>query len=293
MAVHFGLVSVVAVTMCAGLISLIAGVSGLVHDMRDDEIAIKESLALAASVREQYIHQAHWLIERDETPGHQDEEWLQRVVRGVESLRSLVPASEQERLESIVKDSNELDQSFRSAIQPAARRGNRSEVIRLHRQTKRVSQRATQNADAIARAVETQMAKIHTSATQATTLGLIGGGICVVLVLTLAVVFTLKLRRSVLKPLDVLTRAARRFGCGDFQNRVGDVGEGELLAVAQAFDRMVAELEQREKRLIANERMAAIGQLAAGVAHEINNPIQIIRGYLKTMGPRHNSGNIG
>ncbi|MGB8330598.1 MAG: response regulator [Polyangiales bacterium] len=31
--------------------------------------------------------------------------------------------------------------------------------------------------------------------------------------------------------------------------------------------------------------MAAIGQFAAGVAREINNPIQVIRGHLKTMGP--------
>jgi signal transduction histidine kinase len=55
--------------------------------------------------------------------------------------------------------------------------------------------------------------------------------------------------------------------------------------VATAFDRMAHELALREQRLVQTERMAVIGQLAAGVAHELNNPIGIIRGYLKTMDP--------
>ena len=59
MAMGFGLVSVVAILMCAMLITLLSQVAGQVDDMREDEAAIKASLALATSIREQYIHQAH------------------------------------------------------------------------------------------------------------------------------------------------------------------------------------------------------------------------------------------
>jgi signal transduction histidine kinase len=60
--------------------------------------------------------------------------------------------------------------------------------------------------------------------------------------------------------------------------------------VGGAFDRMAEELSEHQRRLIVNERMAAIGQLAAGVAHEINNPIGVIRGYLRTMLPETEPG---
>jgi signal transduction histidine kinase len=105
----------------------------------------------------------------------------------------------------------------------------------------------------------------------------------VLLVLALSVGYTIRIRQAVLKPLAVIADSARRFGGGDFSVRVGAIGEGELRAVAEAFDRMVEELQAHERRALETERMAAIGQLAAGIAHEINNPIGIIRGYLKTM----------
>jgi signal transduction histidine kinase len=46
---------------------------------------------------------------------------------------------------------------------------------------------------------------------------------------------------------------------------------------------MLDRLASSRASLLEAERLAAIGRVAAGVAHEINNPIGIIRGYLKTM----------
>jgi len=285
LALSFGLVSVVAVAMYAMLLSLIGEVSGLVREMRRNETAIKESFYLATAVREQYMHQAHWLIERDEEHLAHYARWLERVEQGIRTLRPLLPEAERPRLDQIAADSRALDEVFRSTIRPAAERGDWKAVAEGHARAERISERASSGADVIATVVERKMASAHVSAIRATRLGLIAGAFCVLLVLLLSVAFTVRLRQAVLRPLDVLSKAARRFGSGDFRSRVGDVGEGEIRALSEAFDHMAEELVAREKRLVESERMAAIGQLAAGVAHEINNPIGIIRGYLKTMGP--------
>jgi signal transduction histidine kinase len=86
-------------------------------------------------------------------------------------------------------------------------------------------------------------------------------------------------------PLNSLVEAATRIGAGDLAARVSVPPKGELGVVALAFDQMAQQLSEHQVRLVAVERMAATGQLAAGVAHEINNPIGVIRGYLRTMIP--------
>jgi two-component system NtrC family sensor kinase len=285
LAFSFASVSIVSVAMCGMLIAIIGEVATLVANMQTQEVAIRESLVLATAVREQYSHQAHWIIERDAEHLKHYGEWVERVREGAKTLKPLLPAAERWRVEQVLSDSEALDDIFRNVLVTAIRHGDEANVVRHHKQVDELSRRATKQADVIARTVERDMAMDHTSATRAARLGLLMGATCVLLVLGLSVIFTIRLRRAVLDPLQVLSAKARRFGSGDFRSRVGPVGEGELRAVSAAFDAMAEELQAREAQLIETERMAAIGQLAAGVAHEVNNPIQVIRGYLKTMGP--------
>ena len=94
LAVSFALVSIVAVAMCGMLIAIIGEVAGLVSNMQTGEVAIRESLVLATAVREQYIHQAHWIIEQD--PEHLEHyaDWVDRVRDGAGRLMPLVPEAE-------------------------------------------------------------------------------------------------------------------------------------------------------------------------------------------------------
>jgi two-component system NtrC family sensor kinase len=58
--------------------------------------------------------------------------------------------------------------------------------------------------------------------------------------------------------------------------RVEAQGKGELAALAQSFNSMVETLEVTQRQLLHKEKLASMGQLAAGVAHEINNPLGTI-----------------
>jgi len=75
-------------------------------------------------------------------------------------------------------------------------------------------------------------------------------------------------------PIGVLAKAARRLGYGDLSQRVRLQGEGEVTALAQAFNSMAADLEYAE-RLRRN--------MVADVAHELRTPLSNIRGYLEAI----------
>lgn len=286
LAAGFASVSLIALAMCIVLDVLLGAVETSVQTMQSEEEAIRDGLALATAVREQYIHQAHVLIER--SAGHMDHypQAFEAVQSRARSLRARLPGSEHGRVDQVLEDSRRLDELFRTELLPAIQRPDLDNVVRRHHDAlQRLSAHAVEQADALARAAEAGMASEHYRAMRSSRLGLLLGAACMVLIVLLSVAYTRRLRQSLLAPLASLSAAAERFGRGEFEQRVGAVGEGELQAVADAFDRMVHELQQRERRLLDAERMAVVGQFAAGIAHELNNPIAVIRGYLKTMKP--------
>jgi two-component system NtrC family sensor kinase len=124
-----------------------------------------------------------------------------------------------------------------------------------------------------------------------------------------ATVFFLRWARTIFDPLERMNRTMSAVEGGDAAARVGETGSrDEIGALARHLDQLLdalhaqsdalralnaeldrkvvertAALESARKRLAMSEKLAAIGQLTAGVAHEINNPIAVMQGNLDLM----------
>jgi PAS domain S-box-containing protein len=75
-----------------------------------------------------------------------------------------------------------------------------------------------------------------------------------------------------------------------YSTRLGPVMREGRVAGVVLVSRDVTELKQTEAQLVASDRMAAVGSLAAGVAHEINNPLAAIVAGLELLERRHGEG---
>tara|TARA_R110002110_G_scaffold287407_1_gene501719 strand:- start:2081 stop:4003 length:1923 start_codon:yes stop_codon:yes gene_type:complete len=146
------------------------------------------------------------------------------------------------------------------------------------------------------------------------------------LVVLLSVPVLLRWARAIFQPLERMDAVMRRVERGDLGARVQmKVAEDEISRVAAHLDNLLDELQEREQRLrdwaqelearvsdrtadlkranlqldqtmrqlIVSEKLASIGEITAGVAHEINNPLAVIQGNFdvvrEDLGPRAES----
>ncbi len=145
--------------------------------------------------------------------------------------------------------------------------------------------------------VEREQALLPVAQMRRTVLWALGGALTVLLLFGAA--FTRRLNRRI----TAVVQGAVAYGKGDLSHRVQLEGQDELTHLSQTFNQMGAELEVargkllrwnddlRQKvdeataelraaqaQLVEAQKLAAVGQLGAGVAHEINNPLAGILG---------------
>lgn len=129
-----------------------------------------------------------------------------------------------------------------------------------------------------------------------------------------AAYWSLRAARGIFEPVERMELTMRTFQAGDAQARVGALRrQDELGHLARGLDDLLtavaektralqewnavldarvaertAELQAAQQQLMRSEKLAVIGQLTAGMAHEINNPIAVIQGNLDLL--RHTLG---
>ena len=148
-------------------------------------------------------------------------------------------------------------------------------------------------------------------------------GVLFVGVMALAAVFSLRWAQSIFKPVQQMNLTMQAVEQGQAQARVGPVeAQDELGALANHLDALLdvvdhntqrlqqwaqtldhkvqertrelelsnASLRKAQQQLVKSEKLAAIGQLTASIAHEINNPIAVMQGNLDLI--RHELGHL-
>lgn len=100
-----------------------------------------------------------------------------------------------------------------------------------------------------------------------------------VIALGLAALLTGRMTRS----LRQLTAAAAAVSGGDLEQRVEKPGADEVGQVARAFNTMTESLSRTLRELASRESLAAVGEFAASLAHEIRNPLTAIRVDLQSL----------
>ncbi|MGZ3749297.1 MAG: sensor histidine kinase, partial [Pseudobdellovibrionaceae bacterium] len=108
------------------------------------------------------------------------------------------------------------------------------------------------------------------------------------------------LSRVLVKPIKDLVRLTQKISEGDFSQKIEETSKNEIGKLIGSFNRMVErlkenqeslenylesleatnkQLKQAQEELIRSEKLASIGRFAAGVAHEVGNPLGAVLGY--------------
>jgi len=177
-----------------------------------------------------------------------------------EDIKRIAGASEYERLLRNLREYRSLMSSFKrsSPIDPV-----RLEKVREHGKAL---------VDFATHLLKTKRKNIHLAINKTMVIPILF--FAIVLALQLLV---LQILSRLLEPLSLIKETTKRVARGDFSPIPYECHtEDEICELIHAFNRMAEELETQQEALVQSRKIAAIGTFSAGIAHELNNPLNNI-----------------
>lgn len=236
-------------------------------------------LAFGTAAREQYVHQAHSFVEGG--AGH-----LDHYGHSAEDARARLDALQEIPLREAAPIRDELQRDhaafsdwFARQAQPALQLGvDRPAAVALHSEAEeRIAAIEADTARLLA-AVERRQTAEQERLTRALTRAVLASMGLAALAALIQLGIARRLAGAVLDPLTRLAEVATRFGQGDRAARAPEGGDDELDTLARSFNAMFHAVTEAEDRRVRSERLAALGELSAAIAHELNNPLTVILG---------------
>ncbi len=83
--------------------------------------------------------------------------------------------------------------------------------------------------------------------------------------------------KTISDPINNLAKVTRIIGSGNLDHRVGMYTKDEIGQLALAFDSMAEHLKDLQDKVVRSEKLAVVGKLASSVAHELRNPLGVMK----------------
>jgi len=293
MRLTLGFVVVLAVFGTALLISLYHLDAGrrATEEIRIRQGIRREARQIAEAAEELFFHQGEFVASDpvDFSKQLDFENVYSRIDRMLRSLRSQpVESQEQIYLDELMDSVTQLRTLFLDGIVPAkihAGEGSESAMAldTLEEESREKINRINHLNTLLADVFEARTLRAESQASGAWDVSIAMAQVIVPVALLICLLVVYYTHRSISRPIGALVKGTQALARGRLGESIDVQGSGEFSELAESFNDMARALDTNQKRLVEAEKLASVGRLAAGLAHEINNPVAVILGYAQML----------